>query len=143
MLEDHFKQCLSSLPVQMISSVMALNTRKKWHPFIYKYYNWNTFSAILFGSKLDLWEHSKLKSCINASLVFTAYFLTWCLMMTSGPRKATLVLIWQVDWGWFRSDVFFWNQYTSPTGWAIVKLIQSSSHLLPTIVNLCVIHMMK
>lgn len=56
------------------SSTMALNMRKKWHPFTYRYYNEYIFCYILFGSKLDLWEHSKLKSCINTSLVFDRVF---------------------------------------------------------------------
>lgn len=89
------------------SSTMALNMRKRWHPYTYRHYNEYIFCYILFGSKLDLWEHSKLKSCINASLVLTGYFLRLCLTMTSGPYKVTLVLRWQVDWGRFRSDVFF------------------------------------
>lgn len=89
------------------SSTMALNMRKRWHPYTYRHYNEYIFCYILFGSKLGLWEHSKLKSCINASLVLTGYFLRLCLTMTSGPHKVTLVLRWQVDWGRFRSDVFF------------------------------------
>lgn len=88
--EDHFK-LLSSLPVQMISSTMALNMRKNGilSPIDIIM---NTFSAIFFLVANQIYENSKLKSCINASLVLTGYFLRLCLTMTSGPHKVTLVL---------------------------------------------------